>query len=120
MTKSGSVGLLAVGDGGLLVWSAEANTHLLGRPREQTASNGPFAGPLDSGVIPGVSLRLYVNTGNQIGNYTSGFGIIHIPSALQNKLIGEYVGTVAGYAGVFVLELPAGKITLGAMWATLS
>ncbi len=84
--------------------SAEAEIHYSGLVNHNFA-NGSFAGPLD----PGVTLTLGVDTGTQIGNNTSAFGFIHIRDAAQNKLIGTFVGTLASYAGVYALELPAGQ-----------
>jgi len=84
--------------------SAEAEIHYSGVVNHNFA-NGSFAGPLD----PGVSLTLAAGTGTQIGNNTSEFGFIHIRDAAQNKLIGTFVGTLASYAGVYALELPAGQ-----------
>ena len=84
--------------------SAEAEIHYSGVVNHNFA-NGSFAGPLD----PGVSLTLAAGTGTQIGNNTSEFGFIHIRDAAQTKLIGTFVGTLASYAGVYALELPAGK-----------
>src|SRR5438094_7781449 len=84
--------------------SAEAEIHYSGLVNHNFA-NGSFAGPLD----PGVTLTLGVDTGTQIGNNASAFGFIHIRDAAQNKLIGTFVGTLASYAGVYALELPAGQ-----------
>jgi hypothetical protein len=84
--------------------SAEAEIHYSGLVNHNFA-HGPFAGPLD----PGVTLELSVGTGTQIGHNTSAFGVIHIRNAAQNSFIGDFVGTLASYAGVYVSELPAGK-----------
>ena len=84
--------------------SAEAEIHYSGLVNHNFA-NGSFAGPLD----PGLTLELGVGTGTQIGHNTSAFGFIHIRDAAENKLIGTFAGTLASYAGVYVLELPAGQ-----------
>src|SRR5438105_2777872 len=83
--------------------SAEAEIHYSGIVNHNFA-NGSFAGPLD----PGLTLELGVGTGTQIGHKTSAFGVIHIREA-QNRFIGDFAGTLASYAGVYVLELPAGQ-----------
>jgi MYXO-CTERM domain-containing protein len=84
--------------------SADAEIHYSGIVNHDFA-NGSFAGPLD----PGITLQLNVGTGTGVGNHTSFFGAILIRSAAQSAFIGGVAGTLAYAAGVYALELPAGK-----------